>query len=346
MRFPRQEPGFVVSGIGHAAVLVVGLMALSSAPPFADHQEAIAVDVITESEFSALTKGEKSAKEAQPEPKPRVDKVAEVVDEKPDPGEAKREVAAPPARPAEAVPDEKVAAVPPPSPRPEPVKQAEPPEPVKVAPPPEPEPVKEAEPIPEPPRRPEPQKVEERPKPPEKAKPQPNKIELAKLIEETKPEEKPKAKPAEPDSRFNPSDIRKLLESREKAQTTASTGRELNRTAALGVPSGNAPKLSLSQRDALSGLILEQLRNCWSPPMGLTASQKPVVRMQLNADGSLVAQPVLINASGEPAFRALSESAMRAVRRCAPFRIPAQYAPFYADWRDWNIVFDPKDFLG
>lgn len=346
MRFSWQEPGFVVSGIGHTAVLVASLFALSSAPPFAEHEEAIAVDMVSESELRALTKGLRTAKDVQPEPKPRADKVAALVDEKPDPGEAKRDIPAPPVRSPEAAPAEKAAVASPPSQRPEPIKQPEPKlEPAKVEP--KPDLPKDAD-IPEPPRRPEPLKAEERPKPEKKPelKPQPNKVELARLLEELKPEDKPKTKPAEPDQRFNPTDIRQLLESKERAQTTASTGRELNRTAALGIPTGNASKLSLSQRDALGALLKEQLANCWTPPMGVTANLKPLVHMKLNPDGSLLAQPALVNASGEPSFRVLAESAMRAVRRCAPFRIPASYAPYYADWQEWNIIFDPKEFLG
>jgi hypothetical protein len=41
----------------------------------------------------------------------------------------------------------------------------------------------------------------------------------------------------------------------------------------------------------------------------------------------------------------MAESANRAIRRCAPFRIPAQYAPFYSDWQDWTITFDAKEML-
>ena len=45
-------------------------------------------------------------------------------------------------------------------------------------------------------------------------------------------------------------------------------------------------------------------------------------------------------------FQALADSALRAIKRCAPYKIPAQFMPFYGDWRDWNITFDPKDLLG
>ncbi|MDJ1158241.1 cell envelope biogenesis protein TolA [Chelatococcus sp. SYSU_G07232] len=353
IRFSRQEPGLVVSGIGHAAILVAGLVAFASAPPFQDHEEAVAVDVVSESDLRAMTKGERTAKEVKPEPKPRADKLAEVAEEKPAPADSKRDVPTPPARREVQAPQEdKQAAPPQPPQRPEPPKQEAKAEPKPE--PPRPDPPKEAEAKPEPPKRPEPPKPEEKPEPrkaepkPE-PRPEPKREDIAKLLEREKQEEAKKAaaKPVEPERKFNPADIAKLLESKDKAQSTGSTGREVNRTASLGTPTGNAPKLSLSQRDALGNLLKEQLASCWSPPMGAAnANAKPQVRMKLNQDGSLMAEPVVANSSGDPAFRTLADSALRAVRRCAPFRIPPQYMPYYADWRDWNVTFDPKEFLG
>jgi colicin import membrane protein len=55
------EPGMVVSGVAHAALLVLALVAFSDNQPFEDAQESIAVDVISSSEFSQITKGEKTA---------------------------------------------------------------------------------------------------------------------------------------------------------------------------------------------------------------------------------------------------------------------------------------------
>ena len=35
-----------------------------------------------------------------------------------------------------------------------------------------------------------------------------------------------------------------------------------------------------------------------------------------------------------------AETALRAVRRCAPYNIPPKFAPFYADWKRWYVEFD------
>ena len=384
LRFVKREPGLVASGTGHAAILVAGLVAFSSATPFADQQESVAVELMSASEFGAMMRGDKSAKEVKPDPKPRADKVAEVAEEKPVPGQAERDVPAPPSRP-QVLPDPKVAETPPPpqqqakvEPKPEPPKVEPPkpeppkPEPAKVEPP-KPEPVKEAEPKPEPPKRPEPPKQAEtkpeppkpepkkveapkpEPKKPEPPKPEPKKQDLAKLIESSEPKAKPQpAKPAEQESsKFNPSDIQKLLQSKDKAQHAASTGREVSRTASAGTRTGagtsntNSPKLSMAQRDAIGRLLKEQIQRCFAAPPGAEqASQLAVVRMELSPDGSLSAAPRVVSSSNDPAFRSFAESLRRAVLRCAPYHIPAQYAPFMEDWRILNIEADSQDFSG
>ena len=57
-------------------------------------------------------------------------------------------------------------------------------------------------------------------------------------------------------------------------------------------------------------------------------------------------EPVLINPPSDPAMRSLAESALRAVRRCNPLRIPAQYAPYYDQWKGRVLRFDPVDMAG
>ena len=170
---------------------------------------------------------------------------------------------------------------------------------------------------------------------------------LAALAAEPPKPVQPKPQP-KTDTKFDPSQIEKLLTSKEKPQQAPSTGKEVNRTASIGAPNAAGPKLSMSQRDAIGQILKDQLHACWSPPPGIDASTNlaPKFKMQLNSDGSLVAEPVLVSSSGDVRFQALADSARRAIKRCAPYKIPAQFMPFYDDWRDWNITFDPKDLLG
>jgi colicin import membrane protein len=101
--------------------------------------------------------------------------------------------------------------------------------------------------------------------------------------------------------------------------------------------------MSPSMSDALNGLLIEQYKQCWNY-LPLSGGQKYVARIRVSyqPDGSLTGQPVLTNPPSDPAFRGLAESALRAVRRCNPLRIPPQFQPYYEQWKDWVIGFDPE----
>ena len=147
---------------------------------------------------------------------------------------------------------------------------------------------------------------------------------------------------------FNPTDIAKLLQSKEPAQSSGSSAPQVNRTASLGTERGSSQKLSPSLRAQLVGIIQDQLLKCWNVPIGLANAKGavvPSVRMKLNTDGSLAGQPGVINTSSDPLFRVAADSALTATRRCAPLRIPAQFAAYYDDWRDVVVNFDARDVL-
>ncbi|MDB5511624.1 MAG: cell envelope integrity protein TolA [Enterovirga sp.] len=150
---------------------------------------------------------------------------------------------------------------------------------------------------------------------------------------------------AEAADKFSPGDIRALLASKEASQSSGATGREVQRTASLGTAAGTAQRLNPSQRDQLVGLLSEQLHRCWQVPIAAQSADRPpvpTVRVKLNQDGTLAGEPVVTNMSGDQLFRSVADSATRATRRCAPLKIPSQFQPFYADWRDLLVNFDPR----
>ena len=230
MRVSRSEPGFVVSSVAHAGLLVAALVLFSDATRFDDAQEMIPVEVVTDSQINQLAKGEKSARETKPSP--RVDKVAAKSETKPLPPlvEAKKDTPTPPpplrraADPGaddrkEPTPPKRVAALPPapepparaqPEKKPEKIVEPKPAE-AKPTPPAKPKaaaPEEKAEPEeaeivkPKPPTRPKPEKeAKEAPRPaPEKPKQEPRlkTDEVAKLLESKKLDEKAAA-PENPD---------------------------------------------------------------------------------------------------------------------------------------------------
>ena len=397
--FNPSEPGFWVSGAAHATLIAAAVITLS-APRFPDAEEGIPVEIVTDNQVSEITRGEQTAKQVQPQPKPRAERVAEKIEER-DPGEAQRDAPAPPKRSVEAKVDDKPAEAeaPPPSPPLRPV-------------------MDQPEPAPQPPRRPEIVKVVEPPREPEK-KPEPplptppKREDLAKLIEREDAEAQAKAQAAEAKERaeaeaqakaeaqarakaaaeakakaeaerqkalaeakakaeakarveakakadaeakaqqqaqladkFDAGGIKKLLASKEPSQSSGATGREVNRTASLGTATGNAQRLNPSQRDSLVGILQEQLHKCWVVPVALQSAPNPPVpsvRVKLNQDGSLGAEPAVLNRSSDQLFGVAAESALRATRRCAPLKIPAQFQPYYQDWKDLVVNFNLRE---
>lgn len=64
------------------------------------------------------------------------------------------------------------------------------------------------------------------------------------------------------------------------------------------------------------------------------------VHILLKQDGSLQADPVLLNRGDSPFFQVAAESALRAVRRCQPYKLPLAK---YEAWKDVEINFDPRE---
>jgi colicin import membrane protein len=151
---------------------------------------------------------------------------------------------------------------------------------------------------------------------------------------------------AEAAKKFNAADISKMLQSKEPAASTGSAAPTANKTASLGAPTATGQKLNPSMRGQLMGLIKDQLNKCWQPPIGAASAGKPVivsVRFRSNPDGTLAGEPAVTNSSSDPLFRPTADTATRAVRRCSPLRIPAQFTPFYDDWKNIIVNFDTSD---
>jgi hypothetical protein len=306
------KAGWTISAVGHTVVLAWGLVAFVGRPAHTPPPPEFFADVISDAELSQITQGIRNAKPAEA-PKPLVEKIAD---------------ATPTENPNAKIVD-----------KPEIVPTAE-----------------QLQPKPEPEKKPEPKKAE--PKPPEpkpepkqafaKEEPKPDPIAEALKKDDTKPKkpekkaETPPPKKQEPKQqpKFDSSRIAALLDKRD-AQRRAATGSTLNNTPSLGAPTGQAATLSQNELDALRN----RLRQCWNVPVGLAEARDLIVtvRIQFNKDGSLSAEPRLMNQVSHPAFTAASESALRAVRSCAPY----SFLPVakYEAWKDVIIDFDPRDMF-
>jgi colicin import membrane protein len=301
--------GLTISAIGHASLLLWGLISFAVKPLDAGSAEALPVDIISDAEFTQLTAGVKTAPKLET-PKPLVEKVAE------------RKAAEDPAQKVVEKPEIKTASAEPmPPPEPEPQPAAKPPEAKS-----EPQKDKnESDPIAEALKK-EQAKQKEEAKKREEAK----KKEEAKKREEAKKKEHPK---------FDPNRIAALLDKR-APQRQAAAGDVINHTASLGVPTGTSATLSQTEIDALRA----QIQACWNPPAGAVEAKELIVkvRLLLNQDGTLTGEPILLNHGGHPIFQVAAESAMRAIKRCQPYKLPIAK---YNIWKDVEVTFDPRDMF-
>jgi colicin import membrane protein len=72
---------------------------------------------------------------------------------------------------------------------------------------------------------------------------------------------------------------------------------------------------------------------------------RPTIHMSLSELGALTTAPYVVDPSNQPAMRAMEESALRAVQKCAPLKIPPQFQSFYNEWRDISVTFDIRTML-
>jgi outer membrane biosynthesis protein TonB len=319
----RSYWSFASSATLHGALLALILFGFASAPKFADSPEAIPVETLSLSELNQIANGEKEAKPVpQPAPTPPeqpADLRASTEPPTPQP--------APPPKPAPA-PLPKAESAPPPKP-------AQPPK-AEATPPPEPEPM--------PPERPE-------PPPPLKLAIQDTPVEppvRPKFIDAPPERQKePTPEKPKPSHNFDPNMIAKLI-GQGKTSTPAIAATQTAAATPQGLPHHDAPHMSMSLASALDAWLTESYLNCWTPPPTMPDGDTYVaeIRVIFNPDGSLSGHPVLLNPPTDRAWRAHAESAMRAVRKCDPLKVPAQYMPYFEQWKVETIHFDPRETQG
>ena len=313
----RSYSNFAGSAALHGALLALVLLGFASAPRFADTPEAIPIETVSLSELNQIANGEKDAKPAPqaapapPEPPPDLRTSTEPT---PPPQPAPTpppKAETPPPKPA---PPPKAAATPPPEPEPMPPERPEPPPPPKLA-------MQEA-PV-QPPVRPKfADDPRERPKEPALEKPKPVR-------------------------NFDPNMIAKLI-GQGKTSTPAVAPTQTAAMTPQGLPHHDAPRMSMSMASALDAWLTESYLNCWTPPPSMPDGDTYVAQIKVifNPDGSLSGRPVLINPPTDRAWRAHAESAMRAVRKCDPLKVPAEYMPYFEQWKVETIHFDPRESQG
>jgi outer membrane biosynthesis protein TonB len=316
----RSYSNFAGSAALHGGLLALLLLGFAAAPKFADSPEAIAIETVTLSELNQIANGEKDAKpapKATPAPPPPPDLRASE-----EPTSPPQPTPTPPPKP-ETSPPQKA----PPEP---PKAETQPP---KSVPPPKADATLPPEVMP--PERPQPPT----PPPPKLA------IQEAPVEPPVRPKDAAPEKP-KPAHNFDPNAIAKLIGQGKTA--TAAPSQTAAAATPLGLPHHDAPHMSMSMASALDAWLTESYLNCWTPPPGMPDGDTYVAQIKVvfNSDGSLSGRPVLLNPPSDRAWRAHAESAMRAVRKCDPLKVPAEYMPFFDQWKIETIHFDPRETQG
>ena len=104
------------------------------------------------------------------------------------------------------------------------------------------------------------------------------------------------------------------------------------------------PHMSAAQEAGFDAWMIKTYLGCWKPAAPPVDSDPYVaqVRVAFKPDGSLLKPPKLVNPPSDPAQRPQAKSVMQAVKACDPLPVPAQYRPFYEQWKTKTIHFNPQ----
>ncbi len=314
--------GLTVSVIVHLVLIGWGVVSLRAFEPLdASNIESVPVEFITPDEVSNTPLGLKTAKVAEvSSPNDPTDVAAEKPVPAPEPPKADPVPPTPP---------------PPPPPPPEPTPAPQPDTQAEAAPPPPPEPTpqpqEQAAPeqatSPEDTKQPEP----DAPKPPEQP------VQEARAEPPT-PRVRPN-RPAPPAKTEDFTDeISALLDKTKSAAAPAATEQDATIGAVTGSPFS---RLQQNEIDALRA----RLASCWSiPPTAADPAELRVkVKMFLGRNGALERDPVIVEYRPGTIGQIAAESALRAVKLCAPYNLPAEK---YDSWKEIIVTFDPREMFG
>jgi hypothetical protein len=103
--------------------------------------------------------------------------------------------------------------------------------------------------------------------------------------------------------------------------------------------------MPVSMTSSFDAWLMQSYVKCWTPPPTKPKGEVYVaeIKITLNHDGSLSASPVLLNPPTDFAWGPHAKSAIQAVKKCDPLRVPTQYLPYFEKWKVETIHFDPTD---
>ena len=108
--------------------------------------------------------------------------------------------------------------------------------------------------------------------------------------------------------------------------------------------SNGLARMTSSQQAGFDAWLIKTYLSCWKPARQPADADVYVaqVRLAYNPDGSLMKPAKLVNPPSDPALKPQAKSVLAAVQSCNPLPVPAQYRPFYEQWKTKTIHFDPE----
>jgi TonB family protein len=159
--------------------------------------------------------------------------------------------------------------------------------------------------------------------------------------EAAKPEPQPEPEPPQEDSFAALLKSVEQLDRRDQGeQEQSGTGQHQSDQGEVRSGLGEG-RLTFSEMDALR----RQIGRCWTLPVGADRIEGMVVRLRIQVRPDRTVQQVSIQDGArmtDPTFRAVAESARRAVDRCSPLQLPPGK---YSIWRDIVMSFHPEDAI-
>jgi hypothetical protein len=101
----------------------------------------------------------------------------------------------------------------------------------------------------------------------------------------------------------------------------------------------DSPKLDSADLRYLLQVLKKQIGGCWNPPPAVSGAgadaPSAIVKFKLKQDGSLAGEPVVVGSHADPS-QVVAKTALAAVKRCQPFRLPPN---LYEFWKEMEIDF-------
>ncbi|MEL6752562.1 MAG: hypothetical protein AAFO57_00945 [Pseudomonadota bacterium] len=98
---------------------------------------------------------------------------------------------------------------------------------------------------------------------------------------------------------------------------------------------------------AISAVLYDQLYICWDDVVDLPNPERlnVTIKMELNRDGTIASGPRLVDPArppiGDRAMGVAIERALRAARKCAPYRLPGDESVFAPGWEEVILNIGP-----